>query len=72
MLTEICKGNSKEISNGGIQVDEHANESKEKLCKEDGAKKVDKGYYRTLIGCLMYLTAIKPDILFVVSLYLVL
>lgn len=35
---------------------------------EDGADKVDKGYYRSLIGCFMYLTATRPDILFVVSL----
>ena len=41
---------------------------KEKLCKEDGADKVDEGYYRSLIGCLMYLTAIRPNFLFVVSL----
>ncbi|XP_028116204.1 putative disease resistance protein RGA4 [Camellia sinensis] len=41
---------------------------KEKLSKEDGASKVDEGYYRSLIGCLMYLTATRPDILFVVSL----
>ena len=40
---------------------------KEKLCKEDGADKVDKGYFRSLIGCLMYLTATRPDILNVVS-----
>ena len=26
---------------------------KEKLCKEDGADKVDEGYFRSLIGCLM-------------------
>ena len=41
---------------------------KEKLCKEDGADKVDEGYYRSLIGCLMYLTSTRPDILFVISL----
>lgn len=41
---------------------------KEKLSKEDGASKVDEGYYRSLIGCLMYLTATRPDILFAVSL----
>ncbi|KAL0548995.1 hypothetical protein IC582_013474 [Cucumis melo] len=40
---------------------------KEKLCKEDGADKVDEGYFRSLIGCLMYLTATRPDILNAVS-----
>jgi transposase InsO family protein len=40
---------------------------KEKLSKEDGAEKIDEGYYRSLIGCLMYLTATRPDILFAVS-----
>ena len=42
---------------------------KEKLSKEDGADKVDEGYYRSLIGCLMYLTTTRSDILFVVSLF---
>ncbi|XP_052882285.1 uncharacterized mitochondrial protein AtMg00810-like [Gossypium arboreum] len=40
---------------------------KEKLCKEDGADKVDEGYFRSLIGCLMYLIATRPDILNAVS-----
>lgn len=36
---------------------------KEKLCKEDGTDKIDQVYFRSLIGCLMYLTATRPDIL---------
>jgi hypothetical protein len=40
---------------------------KEKLCKDDGADKIDEGYFRSIIGCLMYLTTTRPDILFVVS-----
>ena len=40
----------------------------EKFNKEDGAGKVDEGLYRSLIGCLMYLTATRPNIVFVVSL----
>lgn len=34
---------------------------KEKLYTNDGADKVDEGYYRRMIGCLMYLTATRPD-----------
>jgi hypothetical protein len=41
---------------------------KEKFCKDDGADKVDEAIYRSLIGCLMYLTATRPDIMHVVSL----
>ncbi|XP_040950816.1 uncharacterized mitochondrial protein AtMg00810-like [Gossypium hirsutum] len=40
---------------------------KEKLCKEDDTNKIDEEYFRSLIGCLMYLTATRPDILNVVS-----
>lgn len=40
---------------------------KEKLMKDDGAKKVQEGSYTSLIGCLRYLTATRPDILYVVS-----
>ena len=40
----------------------------EKLSKNDGAAKVNEGLYRSLIGCLMYLTATRPDILYAVSL----
>ncbi|XP_014500724.1 uncharacterized protein LOC106761666 [Vigna radiata var. radiata] len=41
---------------------------KEKLIKEDGTDKVDEAYFRSLIGCLMYLPSTRPDILFLVSL----
>lgn len=41
---------------------------KEKLSKEDEAEKVDETFYKSLVGCLMYLTATKPDILHSVSL----
>ena len=41
---------------------------KEKFSKEDAADKIDEGYYRSLIGCLMYLTVTRPNILFVVNL----
>ena len=43
---------------------------KEKFGKDDGAEKVDESKYRSLIGCLMYLTAARPDIMFAVSLLL--
>nr|KYP31422.1 Copia protein [Cajanus cajan] len=39
----------------------------EKFSKDDGADKVDEHHYRSLIGCLMYLTATRPDIMFAVS-----
>ncbi|RVW91832.1 Copia protein [Vitis vinifera] len=41
---------------------------KEKFSKDDGAEKVDESQYRSLISCLMYLTATRPDIMFSVSL----
>ncbi|XP_015165530.1 uncharacterized mitochondrial protein AtMg00810-like [Solanum tuberosum] len=37
---------------------------KEKLSKNDEAEKVDETLYRRLVGCLMYLTATRPDILY--------
>ncbi|RVW98283.1 Retrovirus-related Pol polyprotein from transposon RE1 [Vitis vinifera] len=40
----------------------------EKFCKKDGAAKADERLYRTIIGCLMYLTATRPDIMNAVSL----
>jgi len=42
---------------------------KKKMCKQDGANKINERYFRSLIGCLMYLTATHPDILNVVSIF---
>ncbi|XP_015168566.1 uncharacterized mitochondrial protein AtMg00810-like [Solanum tuberosum] len=39
-----------------------------KLGKDEDSEKVDNSMYRSLIGSLLYLTASRPDILFVVSL----
>ena len=37
-------------------------QTKEKFSKDDGSPKVSKNLYKSLIGCLMYLIASKPDI----------
>ena len=39
-----------------------------KLMKDEGGVKVDKTYYKQVVGSLMYLTATRPDMMFVVSL----
>ena len=39
-----------------------------KLVKDEGGVKVDKNYYKQIVGSLMYLIATKPDMMFVVSL----
>ncbi|KAL4342366.1 hypothetical protein GQ457_08G025750 [Hibiscus cannabinus] len=41
---------------------------KEKFSKDDGAEKIDDKLYRSLIGCLMYLTTTRSDIMHDVSL----
>uniref|UniRef100_A0A251UJX2 Putative ribonuclease H-like domain-containing protein n=1 Tax=Helianthus annuus TaxID=4232 RepID=A0A251UJX2_HELAN len=38
-----------------------------KLSKEDPGDEVDQNIYRSLVGCLMYLTNTRPDILFAVN-----
>ena len=38
-----------------------------KLVKDEGGVKVDKTYYKQVVGSLMYLIATQPDLMFVVS-----
>ncbi|XP_031280328.1 uncharacterized protein LOC116138799 [Pistacia vera] len=40
----------------------------QKLSKEDGVVRIDEGLYRSLIGCLLYLTATKLDLMYATSL----
>jgi hypothetical protein len=40
---------------------------KDKFSKKDGTARVDEEKFRSLIGCLMYLTATRPDILHATS-----
>ncbi|XP_031286485.1 secreted RxLR effector protein 161-like [Pistacia vera] len=40
----------------------------QKLSKEDGAKKIDEGVYRSLIGCLLYLIATRLDLMYTTNL----
>ncbi|XP_015161604.1 uncharacterized mitochondrial protein AtMg00810-like [Solanum tuberosum] len=59
ILKKFKMENCKEISTPMNQ--------KEKLSKDDGAGKGDETYVRSFIGCLMYLRATRPDILYVVG-----
>ncbi|GMI79227.1 cysteine-rich RLK (RECEPTOR-like protein kinase) 8 [Hibiscus trionum] len=40
----------------------------EKLIKNDQARMIDAGQYKSLIGCLLYLSATRPDIMYATSL----
>ncbi|XP_040950502.1 secreted RxLR effector protein 161-like [Gossypium hirsutum] len=49
----------------------HANTpiaKREKLISDENVERVDETSYKNLVGCLLYLTTSKPDIMFIVSL----
>ena len=60
MLKKFAIENCKEIKTPLAQ--------NKKLCRDDGSHDVDVGIYRSLIGCFLYLTATRPDIMFATSL----
>lgn len=60
ILTKFCMGNCKPASATVAQG--------EKLSNKGGYEKVDEKRYRSLVGCLLYLIASRPDIMFVISL----
>ena len=39
-----------------------------KICKDEEGKKVDKTFFMQMVGCLMYLTSNRPNLVFVVGL----
>ena len=69
MSIEICQGNPEKVQDGkecnlsATPMNQH-----EKFCKEDGAAKSDERLYKTIIGCLMYLTTTRLDIMNAASL----
>ncbi|XP_031261729.1 uncharacterized protein LOC116119932 [Pistacia vera] len=38
-----------------------------KLSKQDGAKRLDEGKYKSLVGCLLYYTVARPNLMFIAS-----
>ena len=64
MPTRFCKNFHME----GCKSSDTLMQPRVKYCKDDGAAKVNENHYRCLIGCLIYLTASRPDIVQVVSL----
>ncbi|KAK5846698.1 hypothetical protein PVK06_002995 [Gossypium arboreum] len=60
ILNRFCMTNYKTVSTPMAQRD--------KLTSSGNQERVDEKEYRSLVGCLLYLTAIRPDIMFRVSL----
>ncbi|KAG8499828.1 hypothetical protein CXB51_006266 [Gossypium anomalum] len=60
ILKKFCMTNCKSVSTPVVQG--------EKLSRNEYEEKVDEKEYRSLVGCLLYLTATRPDIMYGVSL----
>ena len=68
MSSQIHFGSFKQVQNARLQTCEYSISTGVKLGKDEDSEKMDDSMYRSLIGSLLYLTASRPDILFVVSL----
>jgi len=64
---KICQGDFEKFKFRKCKEASTPMNQKEKLQKEDGTDKIDKGYFKSLIDYLMYHTTIRIDILNVVS-----
>ncbi|KAG8489064.1 hypothetical protein CXB51_017032 [Gossypium anomalum] len=60
ILSKFCMANCKPVNTPVAQG--------EKLSRSESVERVDEKEYRSLVGCLLYLTATRPDIMFGVSL----
>ncbi|XP_058003620.1 secreted RxLR effector protein 161-like [Hevea brasiliensis] len=59
ILKKFGMENCKTVSTPAVQG--------EKLSKSDEARKIDASLYRSLIGCLLYLSPARPDIMYATS-----
>ena len=66
-VSKVCRGDPEKFCMGNYKSMSTPMCQKQKLCKDDGTTKVDEFEYRSLVGCLMYLTTTRSDIMYVVS-----
>lgn len=65
---KACQENIEKVSHEEMQKHKTPMNRKEKFSKDDGADKIDECQQKCLIGCLIYLTTTRLDIIFAVSL----
>ena len=64
---KVCCRNFEEIQNDGLQIHDYADDDELKLFGDTTSERVDATLYRQMIGSLMYLTNMRPDICFAVN-----
>ena len=64
---EVCSGDPEEVQDDGLQGHGHTYGLNMKLLRDASSNSVDAMMYHQMIGSLMYLTNMRPNICFVVS-----